>query len=215
MSLLACLLVLGAAQGLSVFLWNPWPRFALAEIFEFLEKSKTISWWFQFLNELLLQYFSNLLVKIHFVLEQPTFKVAASSCSPLPFTSDLCRGQSNAINLWRGFSHLPFIFPSCTQLLQPGVQPSSWQACRVRKNFLHNNTCVFQNMDCTGRATSQKKQLSKLHFLNQANNKVESSSYWLFSSHSLQSLSNNDRSYCFGMHKRAKQIKISSLKISE
>lgn len=110
MFLLARLLVLGAAQGLSVFLWNPWPGLALAEIFEFLEKSETISWWFQFLNELLLWHFPNLLVKIHFVLEQSTFKVAASSCSPFLLTSDLCRIQSNAINLWRGFSHLPFIF---------------------------------------------------------------------------------------------------------
>lgn len=215
MSLLACLLVLGAAQGLPVFLWNPRPGFALAEIFEFLEKSKTISWWFQFLNELLLWHFPNLLVKIHFVLEQPTFKVAASSCSPFHFTSDLCRRQSNAIDLWRGFSHLHFCFSFQNQLLQSGVQPSSWQACRVRKNFLHNNTYVFQNMDCTSRATFQKKQLSKPHFLIQANNKVESSSCWLFSSYSLQSLSNNDRSYCFAMHKRAKQIKISSLKTSE
>lgn len=165
MSLLACLLVLGAAWGFSVFLWNPWPGFALAEIFEFLEKSKTISWWFQFLNELLLQHFPNLLVKIHFVLEQPTFKAAASSCSPFLFTSDLCRRQSNAIKSMKEIQPPSFyFFPpilNCYSLeysLLSG-RPSGWG--RISCITTH---MVFKIWIALVEPLPKKKQLSKPHF---------------------------------------------------
>lgn len=166
----------------------------------------TIYSWFQFLHALILQCFSILLI----IISQN--RLCSKWQHPFPHLYLLLLTYvDDSPMLYASKEDSVTFFPLCTPLLQSGVQPSSWQA--DRKNFLHNNTYVFQNMDCFSAATSQSGAVSAT-FLKRDNSKVEISSRCLFSSCNLLSFSDSDRRYCFAMHKRAKQIKISPLKAS-
>lgn len=119
----------------------------------------TIYSWFQFLHALMLQCFSILLI----IISQNTLcskwqhpsshlyllPLAYVGDSPMPYAS-----EEDSVTF--------YFFPLCIPLLQSGVWPSSWQA--DRKNFLHNNTYVFQNMDCFSAATSQSGAFNATFF---------------------------------------------------